>query len=249
MRRTALVTGASYRVGRAVALELARSGFDVAVHYRSSAAGADEVVAACRALGADAFTIRGDLEDAAQTRAVAEQVAARWERLTLLVNNASLFVPEPFESTSLADLRRMMAVHVEAPVILSQALLPLLRAAAQADPELASSLVCHFVDIAADRPFKGYTAYSTSKAALSMLVRCMAVELAPAIRTVGVAPGHVAWPPDYTEDTKRRMLARIPQGRVGTPDEAARLVRFLCLEGTYINGEIVRIDGGLACRY
>lgn len=249
MRRTALVTGASYRVGRAIALELARTGFDVAVHYRASREGADQVVEACRALGAEAFAVQGDLEHAEQTLGLAEQVAERFPRLTLLVNNASIFIPRPFEETSLEELRRNMVVHVEAPFLLSQALLPNLRAAAQADPELESSLICHLCDIAADRPFKGYAAYSTSKAALVMLVKSMAVELAPAVRTVGVAPGHVAWPPDYDDATKERMLRRIPQGRVGTPDEAARLVRFLCLEGTYINGDIVRIDGGLSRRY
>ncbi|TVQ88943.1 MAG: SDR family oxidoreductase [Deltaproteobacteria bacterium] len=249
MRRTALVTGASHRVGRAIALELARTGFDVAVHYRSSREGAAEVVEGCRALGAQAFAVQGDLEHPDQTLGLAAQVAERFERLTLLVNNASIFIPRSFQGTSLDELRRNMAVHVEAPFLLSQALLPHLQAAAQADPELESSLVCHLCDIAAERPFKGYTAYSASKAALVMLVKSMAIELAPLVRTVGVAPGHVAWPPDYDDATKARMLRRIPQGRVGTPVEAARLVRFLCLEGTYINGDVVRIDGGLSRRY
>lgn len=249
MRRTALVTGASHRVGRAIALELASSGFDVAVHYHSSADGAHEVVAECEARGVRAFAVQGDLVQPDQTRAVAAAVAERFARLSLLVNNASIFVPEPFESTSLDQLRRMMAIHVEAPLLLSQGLLPQLRAAAQADPDLGTSLVCNLCDIAAERPFKGYTAYSTSKAALVMLVRSMAVELGPLVRTVGIAPGHVAWPPDYSQATRDRMLARIPQGRVGTPHEAARLVRFLCLEGTYINGDVVRIDGGLSSRY
>jgi pteridine reductase len=249
MRRTALVTGGSYRVGRAIALELARSGFDVAVHYRSSADGAREVVEACRALGAEAFAVQGDLEDADQTRAVAAAVAERFDALTLLVNNASMFVPRPFAETSLDEVRRMMAVHLEAPILLTQGLLPQLRAAAARDPELGSSLVCSLCDIAADRPFRGYTAYSTSKAALVMLVKSLAVELGPTIRSVGVAPGHVAWPPDYDEATKQRMLARTPLGRVGTPEEAASLVRFLCVEGTFVNGAIVPLDGGLSCRY
>jgi pteridine reductase len=82
-----------------------------------------------------------------------------------------------------------------------------------------------------------------------MLVKSGAVELGPDVRTVGLAPGHVAWPPDYDEATRARMLRRIPQGRVGTPDEVGRLVRFLCLEGTYVNGDIIKVDGGLASRY
>jgi pteridine reductase len=249
MRRTALVTGAARRVGRAIAIELARSGFDVAIHYRSSVDEAREVASICEGYGAATLLVSGDLEDEGETRAVAAAVAARFDRLTLLVNNASLFVPEPFATTSLSDVGRMMAVHLEAPLLLAQGLLPQLRAAAAADPELGSSLICNLCDIAADRPFRGYTAYSTSKAALVMLVRSMAVELGPEVRAVGVAPGHVAWPVDYDDATKLRMLARTPLGRVGTPEEAARLVRFLCLEGTYVNGDVVRIDGGLSCRY
>lgn len=249
MRRRALVTGAGRRVGRAIALELARHGFDIAVHYRSSEQEALEVAAACRELGVEAFTVQGDLADTEQTRGVVRQVTARWDTLTALVNNASVFTPRSFDATTLEDVRQMHAVHVEAPFLLSHGLLAPLRAAAAADPDLDSSVVVHMVDIAADRPFKCYTAYSTSKAGLAMLVKSMGVELAPAIRTVGVAPGHVAWPPDYDEATRQRMLGRIPQGRVGTPQEAARLVRFLILEGTYTNGEIVRIDGGLAARY
>jgi pteridine reductase len=246
--KRAFITGGGRRVGRAIALELARSGFDVGIHFRGSRDEADEVVEACRRVGSSAFALGADLEDPEQTRSLARAILERWSSLTLLVHNASLFVPRSFDETSLEDMRRMWAIHVEAPFLLTQALLPALRAGAE-PAGLESSLVAHMVDIAAERPFYGYTAYSVSKAGLAMLVKTQAVELAPAIRSVGIAPGHVVWPPDYDEATQARMLKRIPQGRVGTPEEAARLVRFLCLEGTYINGDIIRVDGGLATRY
>jgi len=95
----------------------------------------------------------------------------------------------------------------------------------------------------------GFPAYSASKAALAMLVKAMAVELAPAVRCVGIAPGHVQWPASYDEKTRNRLTRRIPMGRVGTPEDVARLVRFLALEAPYVNGDIIKVDGGLGSRY
>ena len=103
--------------------------------------------------------------------------------------------------------------------------------------------------LAADDPVSGFTHYSVSKAGLVMLVKAMAVELAPAVRTVGISPGQVAWPVEY-EETKRASLARrIPMKRVGTPEDVARLVRFLALEAPYVNGAVIPVDGGLSIRY
>lgn len=240
-RRRAVVTGAAVRVGRAIALELARSGFDLALHFRTRPA--DDVLAECRAAGADAFAIRADLADPAQIDGVVREVTARWDSLDLLVNNASIFEPRAFEAIRLDEWDHMLAVNLRAPFQLSQGLLPVLRAAAD------GALVVHLCDIGADDPVSGFTHYSVSKAGLVMLVKAMAVELAPAVRTVGISPGQVAWPVDY-EETKRAALARrIPMKRVGTPEDVARLVRFLALEAPYVNGAVIPVDGGLSVRY
>lgn len=249
MRRRALITGAGKRVGRSIALHLAERDVDIAVHYRSSEDAAEEVAQACRAHGVEAFTVQADLADADQTRGLAAQIADRWESLSILVNNASLFVPKPFDQTTLDELRTMQAVHVEAPFLLSRDLLPQLRAAAAGDPELESSLVVHMVDIAIERPFYGYTAYAASKAGLAMLIKSMAVELAPAVRTVGLAPGHVVWPPDYDDATKDRMRRRIPMGRVGDVSDVGKAVRYAFFDAPYVNGDVIKLDGGLSQRY
>lgn len=238
---TALVTGAARRVGRAVALELARSGFDVCVHHRASGAEADEVVDAIRALGRDAFAVSADLERADGCAALVAAVTARWRTLDLLVNNASRFEPVPFEAIDDGAWSRMLGINLDAPFRLSRDLLPLLRA--------ARGVVVHLCDIGADRPVKGYTHYSVSKAGLVGLVRAMAVELAPEVRTVGVAPGQVAWPEDYDAALRERLTRRIPMGKAGSPEDVARLVRFLAAEGTYLNGVVIPVDGGLSVRY
>ncbi len=251
-RPAAVVTGGSKRVGRAICLELARSGFDVAVHYRSSPEGAEEVVEACQALGVDAFSVRGDLEHLEGVQAVLDGVTARWSAVSLLVNNASVYDPVPFDDIDAAEWDRVQAINLRAPFLLSRGLLPAMRAAAPSlidAPDGQHGVVVHLCDIGADHPRPGYAHYSVSKAGLVMLVKAMALELAPAVRTVGISPGQVAWPPDYPEEKRERIRQRIPLQRVGSPEDIARLVRFLTLEGHYLNGTTVPVDGGLSKRY
>jgi len=252
MTRTALITGASDRVGRATALELAEAGFHVAIHYRSNLEGAQQTLEACRAVGAEGFVVQADLVKVDDVKALVRQVSERFEHLHVLVNNASMFIPGTFDAIALDDFEAMWAVHVRAPFLLSQGLLPLLQRApaiGEGAQEGEGGVVVHLVDIGAERPVRGYTSYSVSKAGLLMLVKSMAVELAPSVRSVGVSPGQVAWPPDYPQAKREAITARIPMHRVGTPGDIARLVRFLVLEGTYINGQILNVDGGLSTRY
>lgn len=241
-RRRALVTGAARRVGRATALELAGCGFDVAVHHRRSEDDAEALVAACRAEGSDAWRVRADLATVAGCRTLSDAVLARWDRVDLVVHNASAFHAVPFEDIDVEAWDRMMAVNLRAPFLVSQALVPALRAS-------GSGLVVHLCDIGAERPMPGHAHYAVSKAGLVMLVKAMAIELAPAIRTVGISPGHVAWPEAWSEETCAAMRARIPMGRVGEPEDVARLVRFVATEAPYVNGAVIAVDGGLAAAY
>lgn len=252
MRPRAVVTGASARVGRAIALELARSGFDLGIHHRAHLDDAERVLGECRALGADGFVIAADLATVEGCDGLVAAVGERWDQLHLLVNNASVFAPVPFADVDASTWDQVQAVNVRAPFLLSRGLLPLLRAAdgaAIGAPDGQHAVVVHLVDIGAERPVTGYTPYSVSKAGIAMLVKAMAVELAPAIRTVGISPGQVAWPEDYDTDKRARLARRIPMGRAGSPEDVATLVRFLTCEAHYVNGAIVPVDGGLGVRY
>lgn len=252
MRPTALVTGAGARVGRAIALELARAGFDLAVHHRTSAEGAAEVVDACRAVGAGAFAVSADLATPAGCDALVAAVRERWSALHLLVNNASVFYPVSFEDIDANEWDRVLAVNLRAPFLLSRGLLPLLRAAdgaAIGAPEGQRAVVVHLCDVGAERPIRQHAHYSVSKAGLVGLVKAMAVELAPAVRTVGVSPGQVAWPDSYAPEKRAALTRRIPLGRPGSPEDVARLVRLLATEAHYVNGAVVPLDGGLSARY
>lgn len=246
-----LVTGGGQRVGQAIAVELARQGAEVAVHFRSSRAGATRTVEACQAAGGDAWMVQGDLSKVADCRAVVDAVRSRWDTLDVLVNNASAFSAVPFEEVGVDHLDMMLALHVRAPFLLVQGLLPLLRAGGVTRDRAPGEggVVVNLLDVGADRPLSGHAAYCVSKAGLAMLTRALAVELAPAVRCVGVSPGQVAWPPEYDEAKRERIAARIPMGRVGTPEDVARLVRFVACEAPYLNGADIPVDGGLSSRY
>lgn len=249
-RPRAVVTGASIRVGRGIALELARSGFDLVLTTRSSSL--DDTATACRTLGADVSCVTADLATVEGCEAVVDHVRERFDGLELLVNNASAFTPVPFGDITLAQWETMVGVNLRAPFLLSQGLLDRLQSGDPARvgaPDGQHGVVVHLCDIGANNPVSGYAHYSVSKAGLVMLVKAMAVELAPAVRTVGVSPGQVAWPDDYSDAKRDRLMQRIPLKRVGDPEDIARLVRFLALEGHYLNGVVVPVDGGLSKRY
>lgn len=228
-RPSAIVTGGSRRVGREIVQTLADAGFNVLYTTRgeTTATGEDRI----RALGVD-------LTDPQQAAGDLERIVATDfdGRLHVLVHNASTYEPGDLGQVTLEQLRRMNRLHVEVPVLLTQALAPALRA--------ARGHVITLLDITADRPMPSYLAYCASKAALANITLSLSRELAPEVAVNGIAPGVVDWPQDMPQDQRQKYLARVPLGRAGTPQDVARLVRFLVTEGTYITGQIIRVDGG-----
>lgn len=247
MRRPhAVVTGGTGRVGRAIARALARSGLDVAVTWRSDEAGAAETVAMCVAepspqgVSAPAHRSIGlDLTDLDAVRRAGEELC-RWG-VDVLVHNASVYEPQPFGAITPEHVERHLRVHVTAPLLLTQAVHPSLRASALPG---RGAVVCMTDMHLEGRPYASHAAYFASKAGLDALVRCLAVEMAPDVRVNAVAPGVVAWPEAAAADMRQRYESRIPLGRPGTPEDAAECVRWLALDAHYITGESIRLDGG-----
>ena len=233
----ALVTGAARRVGRAVALELASAGCDVAVHYGNSAREADEVVALIEECGRKAVAVRGDLTDAASPKRIVEAAVAALGGLDVLVNNAAVFDSDPEDGFDAGHWERTFQVNAFAPAAL-------IDAAAEALAHGGAGKVVNFCDISADRPWKRYHAYCASKAALISLTQSYARLLAPRVQVNGVSPGIAIFPEDYDEALKAKLVERVPLKRAGTPEEMARMVRFLVEQGDYITGQIINVDGG-----
>ena len=228
------------RVGRAIVLALARSGFDVIVHVNRARQEAEDVAAEVRAAGRQAWVEQADFSVESEIRALAGRIAASHPALDVLVNSAAVYEQRSFDEIGPADLRRMLAVNVEAPFLLTQALLGPLRAAGGA--------VVNITDMAIHRPYSGshvFAHYAASKAALEQLTRSLAVELGPDVRVNAVGPGPVAISADTTPEQREEILARVPAGREGSPDDVGATVAFLA-RAPYITGQTVLVDGGLS---
>jgi pteridine reductase len=232
-RLSALVTGGAKRVGRQICLSLAEAGYDVAFTYHKSGTDAAELTELLGGKGAKGTAVAADLTDAA---AAVEAIAKAVGRVDVLVNNASMYVPGGLQDGDLNLARRMWAVHVEAPLLLCRAFEKQLRA--------NHGHVVNMLDLLAERPWPQYMTYCVSKAALWNLTLSLAKELAPEVTVNGIAPGVVEWPADYPESEREKYLRRVPLGRAGTPEDVAKAVLFFCTPGSYVTGQILRLDGG-----
>jgi NAD(P)-dependent dehydrogenase (short-subunit alcohol dehydrogenase family) len=235
--RTALVTGAARRLGRATALRLAARGASVAVHYGRSEAEAEAVAAEIRAAGGTALTVAADLADPGAVVGLAEAVTAALGPVDVLVNNASRYVRTPLAGLDEREWDAHLDVNLKAPYLLAITL-------GRAMVARGAGKIVNIADVAARRPFLHYLPYSVSKAGLVALTRGLARELAPAVQVNCVAPGPVVPPEDLPEDARARILARTPLGRFGSPDDVAGAVLWLVEEGDFVTGSVLTVDGG-----
>ena len=236
--RTALITGGAKRVGRAVATRLHAGGMNVAITYQSSAADAlvlcDELNAKGpgRAIAVEADLAKPDV--AAET--IFAAVNAAFGRLDVLVNSASVYTPGSLAELDLKSIQKIEAVNMHAPLLLIQKFATTLRQ--------NHGHVVNMLDIQAERPWPRYLAYCASKAALWNLTLSLARELAPEVTVNGIAPGVVDWPADMPEAERAKYLQRVPLARAGTPADVAETVEFLTRQGSYVTGQVIRLDGG-----
>lgn len=243
--QVALITGGARGIGRAVALALARAGMDIALTFHKSTVGMHEVVAAVREVGCEAHAIPADLSDQHAVSEIMRRFNARFDRLDVLVNNASLFSPSALSALIPEAFDRMMQVNARAPLMLIQACTPLLGARYRPEDRASAGRIVNFVDIhVLGEPLQGFVAYNASKAALMEITVTCAVELAPRITVNAVAPGAVSWPEFYGDAERAALEQRIPLQRRGTPEECAAAVVFLVRDASYCTGQIIRVDGG-----
>lgn len=233
-----LVTGASRRIGAAIARYLHAAGYDIALHYRASEVDAmalsDELE---RTRSDSVLCLRQDLADIERLPHLIAATVARFGRLDALINNASAFYPTAVGATSVTQWNELFASNAQAPFFLSQAAAPHLRE--------SQGCVVNLVDLYAQRPLAGHTVYCMAKAALVMMTQSLAKELAPEIRVNAIAPGAVLWPESGKPAAEQAaMIARTPLQRAGTPDDISRAALFLLRDAPFITGQILRVDGG-----
>ncbi|RVU40755.1 pteridine reductase [Rheinheimera riviphila] len=241
--KVALVTGSAKRLGREIIRTLHQAGFRVIVHCRQSTADAAQLCQQLNALRPDsACWLKADLNDDIALAEFAAKVPQQFGRLDVLVNNASSFYPTPVGSATLTQWDDLFGSNVKAPFFLTQAF--------AAELSKQKGCVINLVDIHAEKPLAEHSVYCMAKAALVMMTKALARDLAPTIRVNGIAPGAILWPsahttamPTLTEQDKTGILAQIPLGHLGQPTDIAQTVLFLATS-PYITGQILAVDGG-----
>lgn len=230
---TALITGGARRIGAAITRTLHAAGMDVIIHCHRSLAEAETLAGALeQARPGSTRVCSVDLRDADGPEKLIAQAGA----LDVLINNASVFYPTPLAEVTPAQWNEVIDTNLRAPFFLSRAAAPLLRR--------RHGCIVNLTDVHAQRPLRGYALYSISKAALDMVTRTLAKELAPELRVNGVAPGAALWPEGMDAERKQRIVSHTMLKRAGAPEDVAAAVRFLVFDAPYVTGQVLVVDGG-----
>lgn len=233
--RVALVTGGGRRVGKALALALAKQGATVAVHYNESETGARAVVSEIEKAGGRAKSFAADLTDGALAEKLPNQVAKHFGALDVLVNSAAIMKRTPFGETSPEAFDEILGLNLRAPFVITQAAAPQLKR--------AKGCVVNIADLAAFETWPGYVPHGISKSGIVYLTKALARVMAPEVRVNAIAPGTVLLPDDWSEKDAQHLNETTPLKREGTPQDVVEAMLFL-LRADYVTGETIIVDGG-----
>jgi len=234
--KTVLITGAAKRLGRAIALDLAQHGWDVAVHYKSSNEHGDEAAAAIGAYGVKAVALKADLSNEDDTRALIARANAALGPITALVNSASVFENDDWQSASRESWDQHMTINLRAPFVLAQEF-------AKALPAEMKGAIVNIVDQRVLKPTPQFMTYSLSKAGLYWLTTTLAQALAPRVRVNAVAPGPTLRNARQSEADFRHQREATILGAGAEPNDIAEAVRYL-LTAPAVTGQMIAVDGG-----
>ncbi len=237
-----LVTGGAHRVGKAIALTLAREGAEICFTYHTSAEEAVQTQNEISIMKVEALAIRCDQTDLHQIENVILEIKNRFGRLDGLVNCASIMQEIPLMDVTPEIWDNTLSINTRGPFFLSQAAARLML-----DGESKGGAILNILDESAVVPTKYFVHHSASKAALHMLTQSMALALAPNIRVNAVLPGPVLMPENADVEKWGRLEKNTPLKRFGTPEDVARAVVYLMKE-EYITGHVLVVDGGRTIR-
>ncbi len=234
--KTALVTGGAVRVGKAMALGLARAGAQVVLTYHRSAAEAEETVAEIQALGVAALAVSAELGDPEAVATLTHTVEARFGGVDVLVNSASPYIEARLHETTWKQWRFVLGALIDGPLLLSQAFAPGM-------VKRGEGLIVNILDKSAFAPSPKHLAHSVGKHGLLGLTRNLAAELAPAVRVNAIAPGPVLPAPGSTPEQDARTAQRTLLQRWGDPGDVVKALLYLA-DADYVTGEVLFVDGG-----
>ncbi len=232
-RKRVLVTGAAKRIGRVLALELSRRGFDVAVHYHTSRVEAEQVAQACR----NAPTFQADLSKVDEIRRLFREVRENFGPVQYLVNNAARFARIAPLAITEDDWDFIHSVNLKATFFCCQE-------AARQMEELGSGRIVNISSLGGIRPWASHVHYCASKAGVIMLTKALAKALAPKITVNSVAPGVISF--NDVDERVQAMINATPMRKSGTAEDVADAVHFFLTAPDFITGQILAVDGGLS---
>jgi 3-oxoacyl-[acyl-carrier protein] reductase/pteridine reductase len=251
MGKTALVTGAARRLGRASALALARAGADVAITFRNSAREARETVVDLSSFGVRAFALRCDVTEESSVRTMMKDAGRELGRIDILVNNAANYEAVEFEKLTVRQWDAIFASNTRGPFLVTREALKWMRrkrgkgTGGNSDSQGIEAKIINMGSLGGLRPWATHAHYCSSKAALHMLTKVMAKALAPEIAVNAVAPGMIDLGEKAAASFMRRMAKQTPMGRNGRGEEIAEAVLFFATAPQFITGQILAVDGGL----
>jgi pteridine reductase len=238
--RVALVTGGAKRVGAAICRLLHARGANIMLHHRASVNEARALQTELNAQRADSVAlIQADLLNGASLPDMVKTTVGRFERLDMLINNASSFFPTAIGDISERAWDDLIGTNLKAPLFLSQA--------AAAELRKRHGCIVNIIDIHAEFPMKNYVVYTVAKGGLLALTRSLARELGPEVRVNGVAPGTILWPEGEEwgdELSRQRIVNQTALKRIGEPGDIAKAVDYLVSAAPYVTGQVISVDGG-----
>ena len=234
--KTALVTGAAKRVGRSIALELAKKGAGIVLHYHRSEEEARDTSSEIKSLGVRCLAVKADLSVASDVKKLALEAAKLSGNVDILVNSASLYFKTPVETATEADWDQLIDANLKAPFLLSTEI-------GRAMKKKNGGKIINIADWSGFRPYKDFSAYCTSKGGLITLTKSLARDLAPNVCVNAIAPGPILMPPDMSDHEKEAIAKTTALGRWGKPEDIGHAVTFL-IESDYVNGVVLVVDGG-----
>ena len=229
--KVALITGAAKRIGREIALEFARRGARVAVHYRSGEAEAKQVA------GRDGAVFHADLRDAAAVEKMFRGIEATFGGLDILINSASVFSPSTADDATRDHWDLQMDTNAKAPFFLAQYAARLMRAR-------GAGKIVNIADVAVSSPWLEYLPYSVAKGGVVTLTRGLAKALAPQVQVNAIAPGPILPPPGLRAAERRKAAEKTLLKRWGSPRDIAAAVLFFLEGSDFVTGVVLPVDGG-----
>jgi pteridine reductase len=234
--RFALVTGGAHRVGKAIALGLAREGVHVAITFHAAEGPAQRTLAEINACGVEGLAVQCDQSNSEQVAAVFDALQAKWKRLDILVNTAAIMQSKSFLDITPQDWDATLDINLKGPFLFSQHAGRMMLAR-------GAGVIVNIADEAGLTPWPRYVHHSVSKAGVVMLTKAAALALAPKVRVNAIAPGAVLKPEGWTDERWNALRPATPLDRLGSPQDVVEAVLYL-VRAEYVTGQVLVVDGG-----